>query len=769
MKKVALIDKAPSRVNYSEHIGFEFDHFHMSDVPIKKLLKKDVTLVFDPEPYDLVILVGSEAAKNYAKVTSVTTMAGTLVNDKFVCIGNPAALIFKPDGKPEFERAIHRINKIYNGTNSNAQTGDFDGISSTEEIKEYLRDVLQNASDHVEWDTETTALYPRDGYVLGVSLTYKQHQGRYMLCSSMDDECLMLLQEIADKFIAVFHNMKFDIKMIQYHLDVVFDPERVEDTMLMHYVLDENAGHGLKDLALKYTEYGDYDSELDSFKKEYCRVNKILQEEFTYDLIPYDIMKVYASIDTAVTRELYWTFLPLIEKNAKLLHVYRNLLIKGTIFLMSMEEVGIPFSKDRLVLADTYLSDSIEAAIKEVYEFYEVEEFEKLQGKEFNPNSVIQLRKLLFDHIGLSPTGKKTSTGAVSTDASVLEELSEVHPLPKAILKVRQLTKLRNTYISKLIPSMDMDDRVRTNFNLIFTTSGRLSSSGKFNAQQIPRDDPIIKGCIVAPEGYSIVSQDLQTGESYIAAVLSGDIELQRIFKTGGDMHSNIAKAVFGLNCSAEDVKRLYPELRQAAKAITFGILYGSGAASVAETVSAATGKHYPVSQAEEDIKEYFTKFSQLKKWLNARKEFIKANGFTYSAFGRKRRLPNVFSSDKAIVGHEIRSGINSEIQSVCSDVNLLGAMETQEECNVKKLDAKIFMLVHDSIVALVKNEVVKEFCEIMERNTRKDRGCSIPGTPIGVDTDIGNDYSFGKFEEVYEVRGHKLARVPDRGKTTGS
>ena len=106
------------------------------------------------------------------------------------------------------------------------------------------------------------------------------------------------------------------------------------------------------------------------------------------------------------------------------------------------------------------------------------------------------------------------------------------------------------------------------NFNLIFTTSGRLSSSGKFNAQQIPRDNPIIKGCIVAPEGYSIISQDLQTGEMYYAAVLSGDRNLQEVFRSGGDFHSTIAKMVFELPCAVEDVKKLYPEMRQSAKAI---------------------------------------------------------------------------------------------------------------------------------------------------------------------------------------------------------
>ena len=507
-KLVALIDKAPSRTNYSKYIDFDFDHMHMSDIPVKKLLKKDITLEFDPDLYDLIILVGAEASKVYAKVTSVTNMAGQLVDNKYVCISNPAMLIFKPEGKGAFEKSMKRLHDIYNGTAALAQTGDFDGIDDTEEAVMYLEEVLQNATDIVCWDTETTALYPRDGYVLGLSLTYEKHQGRYLLTDCLNERCEELLQRIADKFLVVYHNLKFDWKMLEYHLGIKFDPKRVHDTMLMHYVLDENSSHSLKSLALKYTTYGNYDKELDDFKVQYCEYHKIKQEDFTYDLIPYAIMKTYASIDTSVTYLMYRKFWPIIQNNEKLLWVYMNLLLEGTMFLNRMEEEGIPLSMERLEAGGAYLDIEIEKATKHLYTFSEVKQLEEDQGKIFNANSVKQIRQLLFDYIGLTPTGKKTGTGEISTDAEVLEELAEQHPLPESLLNVRRLTKLRNTYIQKLIPAIDVDGRVRTNFNLIFTTSGRLSSSGKFNAQQIPRDNPIIKGCIVALEGYSIVSQD---------------------------------------------------------------------------------------------------------------------------------------------------------------------------------------------------------------------------------------------------------------------
>jgi DNA polymerase I-like protein with 3'-5' exonuclease and polymerase domains len=761
--KIALIDKAPNRTRYSDYFEFEFDHYHMSSVAVTKLLKKDVDLVVDLEPYDFVILVGAEAAKEYAKITSVTNMAGQLVDDKFIAISNPAMLAFKPEGKPDFQRACDKIHKYVRGElRATKVVGDYAGIQDTAEAKRYLREILDNAQGYVAWDTETTALYPRDGYVLGLSLTYKTHQGRYIETDCLDELCIALLQKIANTFHPVFHNMKFDFKMIKYHLGLDFPRDRVHDTMVMHYVLDETDSHGLKPLALKYTDYGDYDTPLDEFKKAYCAQHGMLQEDFTYDLIPFETIAQYASIDTAVTFDLFHKFWPIVQANPKLRKVYSEILIPGTLFLMDMEEVGIPVSRERMAAAEKYLDYEIEEAKKLVYSFDAVKQYEKDSGKIFNPNSVMQLRVVLFDYLGLNPTGKKTATGAVSTDAEVLGELSEEHALPAAILKVRQLGKIQNTYISKILPEIDRDGRIRTNFNLIFTTSGRLSSSGKFNAQQIPRDNPIIKGCLQAPAGYKIVSQDLTTAEMYYAAVLSGDKNLQKVFSSGGDFHSTIAKMVFSLPCPVEEVKKLYGSMRQSAKAISFGILYGSGANKVAETVTKGLpeGESYPVEQARDDIKQYFTKFSKLKQWLNDRKQFIEQNGYTYSFFGRKRRLPNVFSSDKGIAAHEVRSGINAEVQSLASDVNLLGAMRTANEISAKGLDAKIFMLVHDSIVALVKDEDVVEYCEILKRNTQHEWGCEIPGTPIGVDQDVGDDYSFGDWEKFYEFNGNNLARV---------
>ena len=156
-EKICIIDKAPSKNDYRKHFSFPFDLYHMSSVPITKLLKKDVDLVVELDPYDLVILVGAEAAKEYAKVTSVTNYAGLLVEDKFVCISNPAMLIFKPEGKPDFQRAVDKIEKYVAGTLGEAKaTGDYKGICNEDEAVEYFKQVLAEGTEFVALDTETT-------------------------------------------------------------------------------------------------------------------------------------------------------------------------------------------------------------------------------------------------------------------------------------------------------------------------------------------------------------------------------------------------------------------------------------------------------------------------------------------------------------------------------------------------------------------------------------------------------------------------------------
>ena len=758
MAKVALIENKPSRQDFVQlfNNAFQFDRYALcSDPKIKKVLKRDCDININIDDYDWVILVGSEALKFYTKQNSVTEYSGRVVDEKFLPVINPAMLAFKPEAKKTWEESSTNIAKYIKGELKQEKLGNdkcYGIVDSTEALK-FVEQALEAPYDFVALDSETTGLYPRDGYMLGISLSYEPEHGSYISTDCIDEEVEQKLQELFNKKRVVFHNAKFDIAFFEYHFGFKFP--KFEDTMLLHYMLDENPGtHGLKQLSLKYTPYGDYEKPMYEWIDEYCRRNGILKGSFTWDMIPFDIMKEYAAMDAVCTFLLFQKFENALVKNDRLYGVYRDILIPGCRFLTDIQDNGVPFDKERLQKSTVLMQQEIDEAIEKLYQYPAVKEFEHSQGKDFNPNSTMQLRALLFDFLGLKPTGKKTGTGAESTDAEVLKELAEEHEVPQLVLDIRQKVKIKTTYLDKIYPQLDKDSRLRTGFNLHGTTSGRLSSSGKMNMQQIPRDNPIVKGCIRAAEGKKIVAMDLTTAEVYCAAVLANDKALMQVFQDGGNFHSNIAKLVFNLPCEVDEVAELFGTQRQMAKAVTFGIMYGAGPKKISEQVTKDSGKYFSTSEASEVIQDYFRQFSGLKKWLDNQKKFIQDNGFIYSHFGRKRRLPNVFSEDKGIASHEVRSGINFLVQSIASDVNLLGAIEAHQTIKElgKEKQMRIFALVHDSILAEVDEDCVEEYSAILLKAVQKDRGISIPNCPIGCDFEVGDDYSMGKFGEKYEV-----------------
>jgi DNA polymerase I-like protein with 3'-5' exonuclease and polymerase domains len=755
MPKVAIVETKPSRTNFKQEFeqAFEFDQYQLcSDPTIKKVLKRDCDIKIDVDAYDWIILVGSDALKYFTKNGSVTEYSGKSVDGKYLPIINPAMLAFKPEAKKTWDSSKDNIIAYIAGDIEEVIIDESIafGIQSTEEANRFIQAAIDAPKSYIALDSETTGLYPRDGYMLGISIAYDDKRGAYIDTECFDERTEELLQELFSKKTVVFHNAKFDMAFFEYHFNFKFPS--FEDTMLLHYLIDENPGtHGLKSLAIQYTPYGDYEKPMYDWMDNYRKERGLNKDQFSWGMIPFDIMKLYAGMDALCTFLLYEKFVK-IKQNPKLKWVYDNILIPGCRFLTDIQDNGVPFDRTRLEFSQEAMQTDIDNAVTEMYKNPAIKKFEEINGKPFNPNSTMQLRKLMFDFLGLSPTGKKTGTGADSTDAEVLKELSEQSEIPALILDIRQKGKIKNTYLDKIIPQLDRDSRLRTGFNLHSTTSGRLSSSGKLNMQQLPRDNPTVKGCIKAAPGHKIVAMDLTTAEVYVAAVLAKDTALMDVFRNGGNFHSAIAHKVFRLPCELDQVAELYPMQRQAAKAVTFGIMYGAGANKISEQVTKDSGKPFSRNDAQEVINDYFKEFHKLKAWIEDNQKFIQQNGFIYSFFGRKRRLPNVHSTDKGIQSHSVRSGLNFLVQSAASDINLLGAIDMEAHIKAKKMKARIFALVHDSILAEVPDEEVEDYTAALQDYIQLDRGLSIPGAPVGCDFEIGEDYSMGKFEKLYGI-----------------
>jgi hypothetical protein len=350
MAKVALIETKPSRTNFKDYFDFDFDKYCLtSNAALKKVLKKDVDINFNPDEYDWVILVGSEPLKYYTKITSITEYTGKLVDEKFLPIINPAMLIFKPEIRGVWEESRKAASKYISGDLEKVviSSDSYIGIQDEAEALSFIQDAIDWPESYIALDSETSSLYPRDGYVLGISLSYKDDFGAYISTECFSEVVEAKLQELFNKKAVVFHNAKFDMGFFQYHFG--WDFPNFEDTMLLHYLINENPGnHGLKQLALKYTKYGDYEKEQGEWIASYCKSHGILKGDFTFDLIPFEIIYRYAAIDAVVTKLLFRKFKPPIEKNKKLLSVYNNILIPGSRFLTDVQDNGVPFDKGRL-------------------------------------------------------------------------------------------------------------------------------------------------------------------------------------------------------------------------------------------------------------------------------------------------------------------------------------------------------------------------------------------------------------------------------------
>jgi DNA polymerase-1 len=374
--------------------------------------------------------------------------------------------------------------------------------------------------------------------------------------------------------------------------------------------------------------------------------------------------------------------------------------------LVSMETTGIKINFSYLKKLSQEFSERIVTLSKEIYQ---------LAGQEFNLNSPVQLREILFDKLKLNTLGKrirKTTTGKISTAAQELEKLRGTHLITDLIFEYRELIKLQTTYLETLISlaSFSPDQRVHTTFNQTAVVTGRLSSSNP-NLQNIPIRSDLgrkIRQAFVAEKGYLLLSADYSQIELRLAASLSGDSQMIAAFKGGEDFHAKTAALIFN-----KPLSEITPEMRRAAKAVNFGILYGMGANSLAE----ATG--FSRAEAEDFIFKYYQTFSQLRRFLDSLLEQARTLGFVETLFGRRRYLPEIRSKMPRLKAAAERMAINMPIQGTAADLMKLAMIRIFQELIKDRKDIRMVLQVHDELVFEVKEELIQEagkkIKEIME------------------------------------------------------
>ncbi|OJI09494.1 MAG: hypothetical protein COV08_00965 [Candidatus Vogelbacteria bacterium CG10_big_fil_rev_8_21_14_0_10_49_38] len=326
-----------------------------------------------------------------------------------------------------------------------------------------------------------------------------------------------------------------------------------------------------------------------------------------------------------------------------------------------------------------------------------------LVGRAFNLNSPKQLGEILFQELGLSAKGlKKTAGGGQSTRESELVKLKNAHPVVSEILDYREIQKIVSTYLDALPKLLDQTDTLHTTLNQIGTTTGRMSSSNP-NLQNIPNRGQAglsIRSAFVARPGFELLALDYSQIELRVLAVLSGDPDLIEIFRAGKDIHASVAARVFGVK--EEEVTK---EMRQRAKVINFGIIYGMGVNALQANLRVDR------EEAKKFQENYFASFSTIKNYLDGLIVEAGRLGYTETKFGRRRYLPALKSPLPQIKAGAERMAMNAPIQGTAADIIKLAMIKADQDLRSAGLSDQGFLLlqIHDELIYEVKTEVVTE------------------------------------------------------------
>lgn len=347
--------------------------------------------------------------------------------------------------------------------------------------------------------------------------------------------------------------------------------------------------------------------------------------------------------------------------------------------LASMEFYGVKADAEGIKAFGEDLKIKIDQLTSQIYMY---------AGKEFNIASTKQLGEVLFEDLGL-PAKKKTKSG-YSTNADVLESLMDKHPIVPLIVEYRTLTKLNSTYVDGLLKLIRPDGRVHSVFKQTETRTGRISSTEP-NMQNIPVRKEIgrnMRKFFVAEDGYTLLDADYSQIELRVLASVCGDKNMQEAFSEGRDIHTSTAAQVFDI---PEDF--VTPEMRSAAKAVNFGIIYGIGAFSLSKDIGVT------VAEAKRYIKNYLDNFPKVSEFMDKTVDDGIKNGYVTTLFGRRRYIPELSASNKVLQAFGKRAAMNAPIQGAAADIIKIAMVRVYKKLREEKLDARLILQVHDELI----------------------------------------------------------------------
>ena len=596
--------------------------------------------------------------------------------------------------------------------------GHYQTIQTQEELTVLCRKIRE--SELLSVDTETTSLTIHSAELVGISLAVQSGEAFYIpLKHRLPGKSELVPGQLSEEVVRkqlkpllehpslpkVGQNLKYDWQILaNWGIQLA---GIAADTLLESYIINPEEPHGLDALALKYLGHQNisYEDVTGKGKSQISFAEVSIEKATEYSGEDSDIaLRLHERLQSEVVA----------MGGRKLLEDIEIPLVP---VLAQMEFTGVRVDQSKLEKMEEHLSEDQAAVEDKVYE---------LAGGAFNIGSPKQLSHVLFEKLKL-PVVRKTKTG-ISTDESVLLALANKHPVCEWVLKYRELSKLKSTYVEGLIQQIHpKTGRVHTSFNQTITATGRLSSSNP-NLQNIPTTkDPRydIRSVFIAEEGCELFSGDYSQVELRLLADMSEDKELLRAFEQDEDVHAYTGKLIFGVN-------EVSAEQRKIAKTINFGVVYGQTPFGLSQTLKISP------SEAKDFIEKYFKRYSGVKKYLNFLIENAHKNGFVTTQFGRRRYLPEINSANRMRREMAERAAINTPIQGTAADMIKTAMVRIHEKLKKEKLKTKMILQVHDELVFEVptseKKEIEKQILSEME-NAMKLK------VPLKVDSSWGKSW----------------------------
>ena len=711
-----------------------------------------------------VLLLGNTALQSALGQKGITKLRGRPIKQEgitYLPAFHPAAILRDPGKQEAFEADIRMFRDLVQGREKKVKGFNPVAVDTIDQFEAMLNDL----EGTVSFDIETNGLYP---WAEGATITaigfgtkttqwslpldhpthrpWKKHKWRKQLVRRIG-------RKLKDcKLVA--HNGKFDCLWMLVHYGVRWPLDF--DTMLAHYILDENTRHGLKHLSTVY--YGAENYDLDPTKA------------------PWEEMYIYHCWDLYYTRRLRFTLGRKLKQDPAVQGIFRLLVMPCSEMFLDAEYNGVHIDMDSFEGADEYLTERIATAKASLIKCGEDLGYD---WSGVNWRSPKQLAKILFEDLDVTVLNRSkddfTKTGNPSTNESVLKRVD--HPIAGPLLDLRGANQQFSFFIKGWRPYLD-GDLLHPSFKIHGAVTGRPSCEHP-NLQQVPRDSRI-RSLVTAPDGWQQVEADLSQVELRIAAELSGDERMLETFMTGKDIHwqtaireiarhgdmpelvMSTAKTITGEELdysssiqvlidrghkAAMKADSKWKEIRKKAKAINFGFLYGMWHKKFKIYARDNYGIEVTEQQAKESRAAYFDLYRGLLPWHRRQIKFVREHGYVTTLTGRKRRLPAALAKRDSWERKQAeRQAINSPVQGFAAEWNLMAAVQLRDEYS--RREVKIVGTVHDAILFRVRDEmteeVVRRLLKIMERPAILDKLDVKLRVPILAEASIG-PWSKGK------------------------